>query len=236
MPSFFSRLFRRKPVTEPEPQTKTQQRRGRTAKKETKKQVTSTKEIARKNSATLALGPKDEEDGLLRRNPSFTATTTSGRESSIVSRQESTTTYSPTKNNAPSTSSRKVPNKVLSPRNTVSPTGSRPKTTPVDLDDTDFEESDHDENRDRSNLTDAGLSFQRLHQFNMQHQPHTAQQLYEMNDSRPVTKNAARISNRAAAVMDDMNDNSESSLSEFNLSTDAEDEEYNAMKKKVAGF
>jgi hypothetical protein len=36
--------------------------------------------------------------------------------------------------------------------------------------------------------------------------------------------------------MDDMNDNSESSLSEFNLSTDAEDEEYNAMKKKVAGF
>lgn len=234
MPGFFSRLFRRKPVTEAQPKAKTQQRRGRTLEKETKKQVTSPKEIARKNSSTLVLGPKDEEDGLLRRNPSFPATPTSGRESSIVSREQSTAKYSPTKNTA--SSSRKAPTKVLSPRNTASPAASRPKTTPVDLDDTDFEESDHDENRDRSNLTDAGLSFQRVHQFNMQHQPQTTHQLYEMSDTRPVAKNGARISKGAAAVMDDMNDNSESSLSEFNLSTDAEDEEYNAMKKGVAGF
>jgi hypothetical protein len=230
MPGFLSKLFRRKNSAETataEPKQPRTQRRGRSARKEAKKQVAS-KEIVRKGSAAVALGPKDEEDGLSRRTPSFSATTTSGRESSVVSREQSFINAGSTK---------KLSTKVLSPRNKTSP---RPRTSPapVDLDDTDFEGSDHDENRDRSNL-DNGLSFHQLQQFNMQqhtptNQQQEQQQLYVMSDKRPATnhKNGARMPDGMA--MDDMAAYSESSQSEFNLSTDGEDEEYNTMKKKVA--
>lgn len=235
MPGFFSRLFRRNPAPVSEPKVKQQQnRRGRSTKKETKKQVTSTIDAARKSSPPIALGPNDEEDVFIGRVPSFTATTTmSGRESSVASRDRTAVSTQPKSNTA--TESKKVSNKGLSPRAIVSPTGSKSTSGPVDLDDTDFEASDQEDHRDRSNRKDAGLSFQQLHQFNMQQQPQTTQHLYVMNEKKPATKNGTRTSDGLAAGFDD-NDHSESSYSEFNLSTDAEDEEYNSMKRRIAEY
>ena len=231
MPGFFSRLFRRNPAPVSEPKVKAQhQRRGRSTKKETKKQVTSSKDVARKNPPAVALGPKDEEDALISRVPPFIATPTSFRESSAVGRERTAVSNQPKSNNhmAP----QKVSNKVVAQqqRAMLSPTVSKSTSGPIDLDDTDFEASDHEEAGGRSNRHDAGLSFQQLHQFNMQQQP-----LYVMNDKKPANKNGARTFDGPAAGVDD-NDHSESSYSEFNLSTDAEDEEYNSMKKRIAEY
>mmetsp|Transcript_10657 Transcript_10657/g.17645 ORF Transcript_10657/g.17645 Transcript_10657/m.17645 type:complete len:847 (-) Transcript_10657:165-2705(-) len=239
MPGFLSKLFRRKNSSGTEsaavePKQRSQRKVKQQARKEKAKQSTK-KETLGKSPLAAPLGPKDEEDGLLRRTPSVTATTTSGRESSVQSRDHSN--YSPS---ATAAAVKKASSsKVLSPRNIISPSAAqnnRPKTPrtpqssgPVDLDDTDFEGSDqdHDENLDRSNLGDAGLSFHQLQQFNMQQQQNTSHQLYVMSDNRPTAP--------ATKLIDDAN-HSESSLSEFNLSTDAEDEEYNSMKRKVASY
>ena len=117
-----------------------------------------------------------------------------------------------------------------------------PRRGPVDLDDTDFEESDLDENRERRHYgpdlhPPSGLSFQQLQQFNQQQQQQnlptsqqrTHQQLYVMSESRPT-----KMAEGQLRAMEDMADQSEGSTSDFNLSTDAEDEEYNTLKRRVA--
>jgi hypothetical protein len=223
MPGFLTKLFRRKNSGSENATAEPKQRASQRKVKQQARKEKEAKQTPSKKEPAAQVGPKDEEDrGLVRRTPSFTATTTtSGRESSGSREQPSYSTAKTTK---------KLPSsKVLSPRTTTRPKTPRAPTGPVDLDDTDFEESDreNDENRDRSNLNDAGLSFQQLQQFNMQQPVNTASHgLYVMSDT-----NSTGFKN----PKDDANQ-SESSHSEFNLSTDAEDEEYNSMKRKVASY
>lgn len=103
---------------------------------------------------------------------------------------------------------------------------------PVDLDESDLG-SDTDENIQNSRNQQSGhsnpaqrLSVQQLHRFDMQQQKRDAtQQFYMSQDDSP------RFSAGHVPVVDDMN-RSEASSSSFNLSTDAEDTEYEALKRR----
>jgi len=142
-----------------------------------------------------------------------------------------------------SKSDKKKKSRVLTPRNdipaTTVPTSSKPisklKTSrPIDLDDSVFDEYDQDENHDRSNFNDPGLSFQRLEQFNMQdEQVQPSQALYGWKENTAPSNYASQRPDVIDKSLVD--DQSASSASEFNLSTDAEDEEYNNIKLRLAG-
>lgn len=233
MPNFLSKLFRGK---------------NEGGKKKPKKKKPSKKEkssLFNKNSR-----PSDREDlndlsdvptvidGGARR-PSFTGTTGSTRGSSLG--REST------KANMSSQSG------VLSPRNkdpALQPFGNMQKAQKQHehenhgFDENDFGDHGADENRDRSNVelgspTVPRLSHQQLQQFNQQHSdPHSPNALpgpsglYQQSGMGPsVTgKNMqlSRLSTGQLVAMENMS--SPVSSSDFCLSTDAEDNEYNAMK------
>ena len=149
-------------------------------------------------------------DDDIRRTPSFTATTTtstSGRGSSVTEQKKSVLSPRENDNNGIEVIAQSKSSHVLGP---------------IDLDDTDFDESDN-ENVDRRRLPDNGLSYQQLQRLNQQTSQQHPHHLYAMNDSVP-------ISSQQVAAMDDMAYQSDS---DFNLSTDNEDDEYNAMKKNL---
>lgn len=94
-------------------------------------------------------------------------------------------------------------------------------TGPVDLDETDMGVSD--ENREKGNLSPR-LSFHQLQQFNRQSGPTATQ-----------SHNAAHhlYVHSAANVLDNsMESASDAESSDFNLSTDAEDTEYNNLRRR----
>ena len=174
MPSFLSKLFRRKgtPLEEKKPK-KPSKRSHRIKSKPSKENVLDEPPLQPKN------------DDLLNRTP--TATTASDR-GSAASRQQ----------------------KVASPRQ------SQRRTGPVDLDDTDMDEGD--ENRERNNLSPR-LSFHQLQQFNRQ---------------SPSQNNAHHLYVHSPANANDSLENgSNASSSDFNLSTDAEDTEYNNLRRRA---
>ena len=141
------------------------------------------------------------------KTPSFIATNStslSGRGSSVSTNQE----------------------KVLSPR-AINDNGfdhmalPHSKSNPVDLDDVVFDESDN-ENVDRRSR--EGLSFQHLQRLNQQTSQQHPHHLYGME--KTTNKPSSRFLNG-------MEDSAYQSDSDFNLSTDNEDEEYNAMKSSL---
>ena len=153
---------------------------------------------------------KGGHDDDIRRTPSFTATNTtsiSGRGSSVTEQKKSVLSPRENDNNGIEVVAHSKHSHVLGP---------------IDLDDTDFDESDN-ENVDRRRLPDNGLSYQQLQRLNQQTSQQHPHHLYAMNDSVP-------ISSQQLAAMDDMAYQSDS---DFNLSTDNEDDEYNAMKKNL---
>ena len=244
MPGLFKKLFRRKNASAAAAEEgKPKKKDKRSVGKREKSKAGGSRVEAAKNQLSEPGAPKDEEEAL-QSQPSVSGTTTSGK-ASTASRD---TVEHAKKSETPPGA------RVFSPRNQKSPRptrstveSSRMETSarrgPVDLDDTDFEESDLDETRDRSSRSlsepPAGLSFQQLQQFNLQQQSQppqqrTHQQLYVMADSPPATTQMNRLPDGQLKAMDDMLDQSEGSTSDFNLSTDAEDEEYNALKRRVA--
>ncbi|CAB9496177.1 expressed unknown protein [Seminavis robusta] len=107
---------------------------------------------------------------------------------------------------------------------------------PVDLDESDLG-SDTDENQVQTTRNGHNhpvqqqqqqrLSVQQLHRFDMQHQKReTPSHQFYMPKDEP-----ARFSAGHVPVVDDMN-RSDASSSSFNLSTDAEDTEYEALKRR----
>lgn len=232
MPNFLSKLFRGK---------------NEGGKKKPKKKKPSKKE---KSSLFNKNGrPSDREalndlsdvptviDGGARR-PSFTGTTGSTRGSSLG--RESTKANMSSQNG------------VLSPRNqnpALQPFGNMKTQKQHERENHGFDENDcgdhgADENRDRSNVelgspTVPRLSHQQLQQFNQQHSdPHSPNALpgptglYQQSDMGPsiTGKNMqlSRLSTGQLVAMENMS--SPVSSSDFCLSTDAEDNEYNAMK------
>ena len=169
--------------------------------------------------STNALGPRDEDEGRHNRSPSLsnTVTTSSGPPSSTTT---TTSSSKPSLTKTTTATTKAASHRVLSPRNnpaSPAPTSvslrqmrerSKRSPGPVDLDD--FEESDENRN-------EQILSKKSLEQFNLQQQQHQqphSPPLYVTNDP-PKT----------------LMDQSESSAS-LNLSTDAEDEEYNQMRRR----
>lgn len=122
--------------------------------------------------------------------------------------------------------------RVLSPRN------QNPTTSPVAFTDKmSFQiVPTHDENHDHSNAasssTSPRLSYQQLQQFERQQreadvggpssQPPSSQPMYTMS---------AELPKQQISAMDDMN-RSDASSSSFNLSTDAEDSEYEQLRRR----
>ena len=203
MANFLTKLFRRKGGTSEEKKAKKSKKAPKSSR---------AKSAAVSEKATEKASPIPHEDPL---NRSPTATTAPPSDRS-AGRQSS--------------------DRVLSPRN-IHPEVSKQQNRrgergPVDLDETDVEESD--ENRDRSNLSPR-LSFQQLQQFNRQ-QPVNGQQqpsngqntLYVLSP----TKDSRKFRDGHAAAMDDTANGSDCSSSDFNLSTDAEDTEYNNLRRR----
>ena len=186
MPSFLSKLFRRKGSEDKKP--KKPKRGARIKSKPSKEKVGDTPEV---------LQPKNDDH--LNRTP--TATTASDRGSGASRQQSKAGVVSPRGADA---------NKMTSQRRTTA--------GPVDLDDTDMEESDV-ENRQKNNLSPR-LSFHQLQQFNRQSTAQSnAHHLYVHSPSKDPR-------------MDSMENGSDASSSDFNLSTDAEDTEYNNLRRR----
>jgi len=212
---FFGKLFRRSKndSTAVETQESTApiasktKRMTRREKRLHEKEVTKTTSNGKKKPA---VNPEDE----IRQTPSFTATTTtsiSGRGLSIQTEQKKSV-LSPRANNSNNNGF-----EVMAPQTKLSP-----GLGPIDLDDTDFDESDN-ENVDRLRFSDNGLSFQQLQRLNQQASQQHPHHLYAMKESVP-------LSPQGGHPMDDLAYQSDS---DFNLSTDNEDEEYNAMKTSL---
>jgi hypothetical protein len=142
------------------------------------------------------------------RTPSFTATNTtsvSGRGSSVTTEQKKSV-LSPRANNDNGFDVMALPH---------------PKSGPVDLDDADFDESDN-ENIDRRSRD--GLSFQQLQRLNQQTSQQHPHHLYVMENA---------TNKPSSHHLNGVEDLAYQSDSDFNLSTDNEDEEYNAMKSSL---
>lgn len=237
MPKFF-KLFRGKkgkgPSTPEEKRSKKDKKTPRKSKSALKDASSSSQTNGHPVSTPTKVidAAPDIDDNGLRRTPSFTATTHT-RDSS-VSREHPET----------------QPSSQQQPQRAV--ISSVPKEVkhnggPVDLDASDFEESDLDESgrlqRNASTTAEPRLSFQQLQQFNLQHNPPPTSTngnhpLYAPNPTTtttpPKTYYMAEPPHNAAGgvpnLMDETANHSEASSSSFNLSTDAEDHEYNNLK------
>jgi hypothetical protein len=121
--------------------------------------------------------------------------------------------------------------------NLVSP---RQWSGPVDLDDTDIEEEAPDQHRhyvanNNNNVPIAVLSTQRLEQFDMQpqNQPHTHHSMSMSAHVFTMDSVGPESNPRFSAGLQQMEDTrSDAESSSFNLSTDAEDTEYESLKRR----
>mmetsp|Transcript_27954 Transcript_27954/g.41284 ORF Transcript_27954/g.41284 Transcript_27954/m.41284 type:complete len:841 (-) Transcript_27954:293-2815(-) len=238
MPNLLSRLFRRRQQDSDAHKVKKTNRKSKS--RNGKSKVTRTKEIPKTDFSSI-LQPR--EDTLKTAQPLRDNKNNQILDDSKLKKGK----FKDPHGQRSSTPSTNPVSAVLSPRNvskaTVKSTFDKPYTKaspsyqqrgPVDLDDSEFDDSDHDENHDRSNFANSGLSYQRVQQFNMQaEQLQSSQKLYGWKEPTP-TYGTQRMPDGQLRATDDL-DQSESSASEFNLSTDAEDEEYNTLKLRVAG-
>jgi hypothetical protein len=220
---FLSKLFRRKGGEH----DRTKKKHGKKASKG--KQHT----VADVDPANTTVVGTSDEDGLLRRQGSFENDSLTGRGSSS-SREKNF--------EAALANPHHEQIRILSPRNNLGPTTSpNSKSSSSKPDKISNDEprltivGSHDENHDHNapNALAPHLSHQQLQQFNSVEQAGSLSPSHGPPGSQPTTMFAmsSEVPNQQITAMDDMN-RSDASSSSFNLSTDAEDSEYEGLRRR----
>ena len=216
MPNILSKLFRRKKAGAVDAATsKDKGRKGKKGKIQ--------KNVIQKADPAKTISPvRSDEEGLINRNNSLSNTSLTGRGSNGSAEKESTAAVE----------SRSPENqRVVSPRSQTSRSAAMTNDNMWRMEEPKLHVMpSHDENLDHSNAPapiSPRLSFQQLQQFESQQRrsPPSNQISHQ-----PLFHMSSDIPRHQAEAMDDMN-RSDASSSSFNLSTDAEDSEYEQVKR-----
>jgi hypothetical protein len=221
---FLSKLFRRKGGNS-----------DRTKKKKGKKGSKGKHIIPDVNPANTSVVGTSDEDGLLRRQGSFENTSLTGRGSSSSREKDA---------EAALANPHHEQIRILSPRNNLGPTSPNSLSSLSKPDNQMWNEEQrltivgsHDENHDHNapnaSAAPPRLSYQQLQQFNNVEQTGSLSPSQGPPVSQPTTMFAmsSELPNQQMRSMDDMN-RSDASSSSFNLSTDAEDSEYEGLRRR----
>jgi hypothetical protein len=181
---------------------------------------------------TSVVGTSDE-DGLLRRRGSFENNSLTGRGSSSSREKETDATLAYPHHEQV---------RILSPRNNLGPNSPNSMSSLSKPDKKMWNDEprltivgSHDENHDHNapKALSPRLSYQELQQFNSVQQTSSLSPSHGLPASQPTSMfvMSSEVPNQQMRAMDDM-DRSESSASSFNLSTDAEDSEYEGLRRR----
>ena len=224
MPGFLSKLFRRKKTSTEEGSSSNKKVKGRRGKIKDKSLL--------HDPSIKSLATANSNDGLLRRNGSFANTDLTGRGSSS-SREATDVKEAAMKLQEPA--------RVLSPRTSAAAVPPQPapfaKAENKTWADAELKlkvKSPTDENRNNSNSPAAlspRKSFQQLQQFDRNQTNHLSPHRAPPS-ATPMFTMSADLPKAQVNAMDEMN-RSDASSSSFNLSTDAEDSEYESLKRRL---
>jgi hypothetical protein len=236
---FLSKLFRRKGGD------------GDRTKKKKGKKVSKDKHIipdVDPANTSSVVGTSDE-DGLLRRQGSFENTSLTGRGSSSSREKDIEAALAYPHNNeqirilsprnnlrSPNSISMSSPNSISMSSPSSMSSLSKPDKNKMWNDEPRLTIiGSHDENHDHNapNALSPRLSYQELQQFNGVQQTRSLSPSHGLPASQPTTMFAmsSEIPNQQMHAMDDM-DRSDASSASFNLSTDAEDSEYEGLRRR----
>jgi hypothetical protein len=233
MPGFLSKLFRRKKSKSSAPKEASASKKGKKGRKSKGKEKGLLQDVDQATvGPRVGPSPAHKDEGVIRRQGSFSNTSITGRGSNSSREKEAEIQKE-------SLSKRYDQPRVLSPRNRI-PDGSSPSMHQHAADKMKFQVvAAHDENnnRDHSNASSAvspRLSYQQLQQFELQQRgPDVRSPTYgsPSQGHQPMYAMSADLPKQQISAMDDMN-RSDASSSSFNLSTDAEDSEYEQLRRR----